>query len=345
MNARHRWTEKRRAAARIEVALADPDPGTRRAAIHVAADRGLRTFAAALAERARVEQDDAIRRTLVQVVLDNEWEPSDSHDLVELRLWGSHRRRPAREAGRRASCTGSGPTDARLDGHVGRSGGQQARGGRRIDRCWLDRCWLDRRWLDRCWLDLRWLDRHWDPRQSRAGCRPLSPRRGTSRTGVGHQSRHHHRHRSWRGGGRLGDPGTDGRRASRRRGRCRHRSRRRAGWPTTPRPSPEPIIPFSSPPCAGWRPPPAQPCSSRRWPRRCWPWPRQKTSWRPPAWPAGCLTPRPSGPARTSGSSPRSWSAPGFRCPPPTWGAPRVYRDRGWSSPGSDGDRATCTWP
>ena len=88
MNAIHRWAGKRRqVVARVEAALADPDPRTRRAAIVVAGERGLRSFAGALAERSRVERDEGVRRTLVEVVLRNQWEPSDNHDVAELRLW------------------------------------------------------------------------------------------------------------------------------------------------------------------------------------------------------------------------------------------------------------------
>jgi carbamoyl-phosphate synthase large subunit len=78
---------RRGAAARIEAALTDPDPRHRRAAVLVAADRSLRPFAAALAARARVEEEESVRAALIEVVLRNQWEPSDDRHVAELRLW------------------------------------------------------------------------------------------------------------------------------------------------------------------------------------------------------------------------------------------------------------------
>jgi len=78
---------KRQAVRQLRLAMLDPDPATRKAALFVAAERGLGPFADLLVERAHEEADSHVRHALAQAVARSQWEPADSGPLVELRLW------------------------------------------------------------------------------------------------------------------------------------------------------------------------------------------------------------------------------------------------------------------
>jgi carbamoyl-phosphate synthase large subunit len=82
-----RLTARRQPVKMLRRALVDPDAGTRRAAITIAAERGLRPYVDLLVERARAEPDSSVRRELAEAVARNQWEPTDRRGLLELRLW------------------------------------------------------------------------------------------------------------------------------------------------------------------------------------------------------------------------------------------------------------------
>ena len=90
-----RAVARRRAAAGIRRALLDDEPERRRAAVFLAADRGIGRFADLLLERARQERSRLVRDALVEVVARSQWEPADRPELVELRLWAHHQREDA----------------------------------------------------------------------------------------------------------------------------------------------------------------------------------------------------------------------------------------------------------
>ncbi|MBV8980080.1 MAG: ATP-grasp domain-containing protein [Acidimicrobiia bacterium] len=78
---------KREAVRQLRLALLDPEPSTRKSAVYVAAERGLAPFADLLVERAREEHNADVRRALAEAVARTQWEPSDTGELVELRVW------------------------------------------------------------------------------------------------------------------------------------------------------------------------------------------------------------------------------------------------------------------
>ncbi|MBV9410902.1 MAG: ATP-grasp domain-containing protein [Acidimicrobiia bacterium] len=78
---------RRDAVRQLRLAILDPDPSTRKAAVLVAAERGLAPFADVLVERVRDERSPQVRRALAEAVARSQWEPADSSALVELRVW------------------------------------------------------------------------------------------------------------------------------------------------------------------------------------------------------------------------------------------------------------------
>jgi carbamoyl-phosphate synthase large subunit len=78
---------KRDAVRQLRLAILDPDPSTRKAAVLVAAERGLEPFADLLVERVQAEHHPQVRRALAEAVARSQWEPSDSSELVDLRVW------------------------------------------------------------------------------------------------------------------------------------------------------------------------------------------------------------------------------------------------------------------
>jgi hypothetical protein len=87
-----RQVHRRRVRARIARTLRDPDPTRRGAAVRVATEQGLRTYARLLVARAAVETDPEVRATLVDAVLRTAWEPADLPAILDLRLWAHEER-------------------------------------------------------------------------------------------------------------------------------------------------------------------------------------------------------------------------------------------------------------
>jgi len=83
------WRGRARRAAnrQLRLALLDPDPATRRAAVFLASERGLAPYADLLIERTQVEHDQAVLQALADSVARNQWEPADDRRLVDLRVW------------------------------------------------------------------------------------------------------------------------------------------------------------------------------------------------------------------------------------------------------------------
>lgn len=82
-----RLTARRQPVKLLRRALVDADVATRRAAVTIAAERGLRPWVDLLIERTRIETDPTVRRELAAAVARNQWEPTDKRGLLELRLW------------------------------------------------------------------------------------------------------------------------------------------------------------------------------------------------------------------------------------------------------------------
>jgi carbamoyl-phosphate synthase large subunit len=62
--------------------------------VAIAAERGLRTHVRVLADMTRNERDETVLAALAEAVVRNQWEPSDSQGLLELRLWAQTRFAP-----------------------------------------------------------------------------------------------------------------------------------------------------------------------------------------------------------------------------------------------------------
>lgn len=92
-----RTVARRRAVVEVRRALLDADPERRRAAVFLAAERGLGRFGELLLERTEQERSRLVRDALVEVVARSQWEPTDRRELMELRLW-AHRQRAASPA-------------------------------------------------------------------------------------------------------------------------------------------------------------------------------------------------------------------------------------------------------
>jgi hypothetical protein len=82
-----------RARRSLKRFLASPDPEVRRAALAVATTQGLRRNARLLLGRAKVEEDAAVRMALAAAVRRHRWEPADTRQIVELRLWANRQPR------------------------------------------------------------------------------------------------------------------------------------------------------------------------------------------------------------------------------------------------------------
>jgi carbamoyl-phosphate synthase large subunit len=74
-------------ARRLRAALTDDDPLQRLAGVEVATTQGLTRHAAALIALARGETDTTVLDALSAAVKRHVWEPGDSRNVVELRLW------------------------------------------------------------------------------------------------------------------------------------------------------------------------------------------------------------------------------------------------------------------
>ncbi len=83
---------RRRIRGRIARSLQDPDPTRRKAAVRVATEQGLRTYARLLVARAAVETDPGVRAVMVDAVLRTAWEPADRPAILDLRLWAHEER-------------------------------------------------------------------------------------------------------------------------------------------------------------------------------------------------------------------------------------------------------------
>jgi carbamoyl-phosphate synthase large subunit len=82
-----RLRTRRQAVRQVRLAMLDPDPGTRRAAMFVASERGLGPYADLLVERAECETDRNVVAAMAEAITRNQWEPADNRRLVDLRLW------------------------------------------------------------------------------------------------------------------------------------------------------------------------------------------------------------------------------------------------------------------
>lgn len=89
----------------ISRALVDADLETRKAALFMASEQGLGPYLQLLAERTRQETEEPVLEALMEVVLRNQWEPSDNRRLIELRLWAEARRAHASAAAVVASAS------------------------------------------------------------------------------------------------------------------------------------------------------------------------------------------------------------------------------------------------
>jgi carbamoyl-phosphate synthase large subunit len=85
-----RLTTRRGARATLRTALASANPASRIAALNIVASEGVAAYVDLLRQRAAVESDPEVRRTLAEVIARSQWEPVDDQALVELRLW-AHR--------------------------------------------------------------------------------------------------------------------------------------------------------------------------------------------------------------------------------------------------------------
>ena len=85
-----RMSTRRGARATLRSALTSPNPASRIAALNIVASEGVASYVDLLRQRAAVESDPEVRRTLAEVIARSQWEPVDDQALVELRLW-AHR--------------------------------------------------------------------------------------------------------------------------------------------------------------------------------------------------------------------------------------------------------------
>ncbi len=85
-----RVTTRRAARATLKSALTSANAASRMAALNIVASEGVTAYADLLRQRAAVESNPEVRRTLAEVIARSQWEPADDQALVELRLW-AHR--------------------------------------------------------------------------------------------------------------------------------------------------------------------------------------------------------------------------------------------------------------
>jgi carbamoyl-phosphate synthase large subunit len=83
---------RRRSGADIRRALLDRDPERRRAAVFLAADRGIGRFARDLLERTTDERSPVVLDALAEVVARSQWVPVDRRELADLRMWAQRHR-------------------------------------------------------------------------------------------------------------------------------------------------------------------------------------------------------------------------------------------------------------
>ena len=82
---------RRRPVVMLRRALLNPDVATRRAAVSIAAERGLRPYVQVFAERTRNETDPSVLDAMAEAVARNQWEPANTPALLQLRLWAQSR--------------------------------------------------------------------------------------------------------------------------------------------------------------------------------------------------------------------------------------------------------------
>lgn len=81
-----RWSSLRVPGRMLDVALANPDPQVRRAALESIGERWLGPHATVLVDLARRETDPEVIAALTTLVGRHQWEPADNPALVELRM-------------------------------------------------------------------------------------------------------------------------------------------------------------------------------------------------------------------------------------------------------------------
>jgi hypothetical protein len=82
---------QRRARALLALALVDPDPLARLAAVQVAVQRGIAPVAGELLRATRTERDETVLDGITEAVARHQWEPTLEPELLELRLWAQRR--------------------------------------------------------------------------------------------------------------------------------------------------------------------------------------------------------------------------------------------------------------
>jgi outer membrane biosynthesis protein TonB len=96
------WRQRMRKKVRIRVlmGLTNPDWNIRRNTIDVVGAHGIANVAGPLLNLLRTETDEVVLAALADAVARNQWEPADSEDLIELRVWAAAReQRLAKNAG------------------------------------------------------------------------------------------------------------------------------------------------------------------------------------------------------------------------------------------------------
>jgi hypothetical protein len=86
-----RGRRRRRSQSLLLVALSNPDPLVRLAAVQVAVQQGISPVAGVLLQATRDEQDPAVLEGITEAVARHQWEPSLEPELLELRLWAQRR--------------------------------------------------------------------------------------------------------------------------------------------------------------------------------------------------------------------------------------------------------------
>jgi hypothetical protein len=86
-----RARRRRRSQSLLHVALSNPDPRVRLAAVQVAVQQGISPVAGVLLQATRNEQDPAVLEGITEAVARHQWEPSLEPELLELRLWAQRR--------------------------------------------------------------------------------------------------------------------------------------------------------------------------------------------------------------------------------------------------------------
>jgi hypothetical protein len=103
---------ERRTRALLRLALVDPDPLARLAAVQVAVQRGIAPVAGELLQATHSERDETVLAGITEAVARHQWEPTLEPELLELRLWAQRRltedRQDERERRHDAATPGNG---------------------------------------------------------------------------------------------------------------------------------------------------------------------------------------------------------------------------------------------